>query len=109
MSAADPTALAESLDRAIDEMLTVRLALSGTPAAMPEIALDAVLRDDADYRRARLTFREALDALLDVADEGLRDRVLDLESQANSLVAQAAEVAWRLATTVARKDGARWA
>jgi hypothetical protein len=95
--AADTAALAEGLDRAIDELLAVRVALAGTPAALPDLALDEAFRQHPEYQHGRHEFAAALEHLLDAEWHDLPEAVLRVESAANAMVGRAAETAWRLA------------
>jgi hypothetical protein len=96
----DRAALAEGIDRAIDELLAVRVALSDAPVALPDLALDEALRRHPSYQAGRQEFAGAIEALLDSPWDGLPAAVLDVESAANAMVGRAFEVAWQLALRV---------
>ena len=97
MSGLDTGAFAEGLDREIDELLTVRVALGGLPVALPDLALDEALRQHPEFQAGRQEFADAIDALLDAPWDGLPEAVLTVESAANAMVGRAAGVTWRLA------------
>ena len=103
----DTAALAEGLDRAIDELLAVRVALSDRPIALPDLALDEVLRQHAGYQDARAAFAVALDEVLVAAGDENREKVLALEGVANVLIWRAAEAVWRLAIGTRSGGGGR--
>ena len=96
----DTNALAEGLDLAIDELLTVRLALSSCPVALPELAFDDALRKSLGYQQARKDFATAIERLLDAQWDALPQAVLDIESLANVMAGRAAEVGWQLGLRV---------
>ena len=92
----DTTALAQGLDLAIDELLTVRVALSREPVALPEVAFDDALRTSPEYQQARKDFATGIERLLDAPWDALPQAVLDIESLANVMAGRAAEVGWQL-------------
>ena len=96
LSNLDAATLAQSLDLAIDELLTVRLALSPEPVALPEGAFDDALRRHAGYRNSRRGFATAIERLLDAPWDALPQAVLDIESAASVMAGRAAEVGWQL-------------
>jgi len=104
MSGIDTAALAEGLDRALDELLTVRMALSVLPVGLPDTALDQALRQDQGFQQARQDFAAALASLLDKAGGEHRDGVLNVESIVNVLVGRGLEVAWRLGLRARRRE-----
>ena len=105
MALPDTAALAEGLDRAIDELLAVRVALSSPPVALPDMALDEALRQHSDYQQGRRQFAATVEALLDSPWDGLPEAVLNVESAAHTMVGRAAEAAWQLGLRV-RSSGA---
>ena len=92
----DTAALAEGLDRAIDELLAVRVALSDRPVALPDLALDEVLRASMEYQEGRKRFAQAIEAVLDAPWDALPQAALDVEAAANEMLGCALEVAWQL-------------
>ena len=105
MSALDNAALAEGLDRAVDELLAVRTALSALPVGLPDMALDDALRQDPGFQQAREDFARTLERLLYEVGGELRDELLRVESVANVLVGRGLDIAWRLALRT-RQGGA---
>jgi hypothetical protein len=104
MSNIDATALAEGLDLAIDELLTVRVGLSALPVALPEVALDDALRKHAAFQQTRKTFSSSIECLLDAPWDDLPDAVLFVESAAHEMAGRIAEVGWQLGLR-ARREG----
>ena len=104
MRALDTAALAEGLDRALDELMAVRTALSTLPVGVPDVALDEALRQDPGFQEARQDFAAALASLLDHAGGEHRDGVLNVESIVNVLVGRGLEVAWRLGLRARRRE-----
>ena len=96
----DLDALGEGLDRAMDALLAVRVALGDPSVAVPGEALDEALRRDEGYQDAQRGFGGALERLLHAAGDELRDSVLDVEAIANAVAARAAEAAWLLGVRV---------
>jgi len=92
----DSAILAEALDRAIDELLRVRLALGDHSVALPDIALDEALRQHPAYQDGRREFATAIDGLVHAPLDRLPEVALDVESAANTMLGRAVEVAWRL-------------
>lgn len=92
----DPTTVADGLDRAIDELLAVRVAVSPVPVALLDLALDEALLQSPEYQRSRRTFAASIEAMLDGQWDELPQAVLDVEAAANELVGRAVEMAWRL-------------
>ena len=105
MSALDSAALAEGLDRAVDELLAVRTALSALPVGLPDMALDDALRQDTAFQEARKNFASTMERVLDGGGGELRDDVLNVEATVNLLVGRGLEIAWRLALRI-RQGGA---
>ena len=104
MSGIDTAALAEGLDRALDELLTVRMALSVLPVGLPDTALDEALRQDPAFQQARQDFARTLERLLEGAGADVRDDVLNVESAANLMLGRTLVVAWRLALRARRRE-----
>lgn len=96
--------LTERLDRALDAVLAVRVALvGGGGCSLPDNALDTALSKDQRFQDARREFVAALEA---VQRAGVvANAVLDIEAAAHAMVAQAAEVGWRLGLTVQGRVG----
>lgn len=97
---ADIDILTEGIDRAIDELLAVRVALSDRPAALPEIALDEALRASSDYQDARRAFATAVEAAVEGAQHAQEAAILDAEAAAHSMVGTAVAAAWTLGLRV---------
>ena len=100
MTDLDTVALAEALDRAMDALLSVRVALGGPNVAVPDTALDSALHGHPEFQQARRGVATALGRLLHAAGGQLRVNVLAIEETANRMVANAAVVAWRLGVRV---------
>jgi len=99
----------EELDRALDHLLCLRIALGNSLPQEPllEEALDAALAADSGCQSARRKFTEALMALIDIlppgAQEGFR-----AEEATNILICAAAEAGYRCGVMVGRRgDGGR--
>lgn len=92
----DEDALVEHLDRALDAVLAVRVALGGSNVPVPEEALDEALQRDDAYLEARRRFSTAFAVLAGQRDADEGPSLLDFESTVNALVARAAECGWRL-------------
>ena len=91
-------ALIEHLDRALDDILCVRIELGGLDdVAVPDGGLDAALAADDNYQATRAALRDAVQAILQARlDDDLRGLVLKIEEVANHQVAVGIEVGWRL-------------
>ena len=92
----DDDALVEHLDRALDAVLAVRVALGGPNIPVPDEALDEALQRDDAYQEARRRFSATFAVMsrrLGAEDEA---SLLDFEGTVNALVARAAECGWRL-------------
>ena len=96
MSRADAAAIAEGLDRAIDELLVARLALCPLPPALPDSGLDAALDQASEYQEARRAFQAALNGLEGHGAPQTHASVLAVQDGLDILVGQAAWVAWQL-------------
>lgn len=91
--------LAERLDKALDGILAVRVALAGgTGLALPEDALDAALGQHQGFQQTRRDFVAALEAEHRAGADA--DGIFAVEAAAHAMVSQAAEVAWRLGRSV---------
>jgi hypothetical protein len=96
--------LTERLDRALDAVLAIRVALVGGGwCSLPDDALDTALSKDKCFQEARREFVAALEALQRAGVDA--SAVLDIEAAAHSMVSRAAEVAWRLGLAVQGRVG----
>ncbi len=93
---ADADALVQHLDRALDAVLAVRVALGASSLPVPDEALDEALQRDDAYQQARRRFSTSFAVLAGQHDAEEGPSLLDLESAVNALVARAAECGWRL-------------
>lgn len=98
---ADTDALVEHLDRALDAVLVVRVALGVSNVPVPAEALDAALGAGDGYLRRRQRFGRIVSRLLDTRPEQ-HQAVFDLEAEVNALVATAVEIGWRVAMSTRR-------
>ncbi len=83
---AEADALVEDLDRALDAVLAVRVALGGSNLPVPDEALDEALHRDDAYQQARRRFSTSFAVMsrrLSADDEA---SLLDFASAVNSRV-----------------------
>ena len=94
---ASRTELQQHVDRAIDELLAARMKLGGVAdVAVPDDALDVVLRNSPDVRDARREFLAALSSIDVAGDAVARQVYLAIEETANALAAATSVAGWQL-------------
>ncbi len=92
----DVEAITERLDRALDDLLAVRVAVGGLPVEPPAEGLDAALMADDNYQMARQAFSKTLHKFLGRVPDDLRPDVILLEGTVNELVTTSTDVGWRV-------------
>lgn len=95
----DTKAAIAALDAARVALVAARAHLGdgdGDPVELPDEALQAVLRRDADYLETKAQVKAALGTLWETVSPDTWNLILELEQAQNLRSARTVELAWRL-------------
>jgi len=88
----------DRLDEAICSLMTMRVAIGGTPDDSPVQALDEAIRGDQAYQETKDRAHRAWAPIVEAA--GCTRACLDAEAAVNHMAAEACRVGWQLAMVV---------